>query len=95
MLIGVMHNLIIAALDIDDIEFVLVQDCIHSREFYREAHFVLLNYRCKARGEINVTLNEEAQEYCWASIEDAWNMELNNPTRVLLDAINRGKESRG
>src|SRR5437867_4720201 len=28
-------------LEIGDIRFVLLQDCIHSREFYRDAHFVL------------------------------------------------------
>ena len=32
---------------VTDIEFVLVQDCIHSKEFYRDAHFVLLNYTCR------------------------------------------------
>ncbi|MBI3878064.1 MAG: NUDIX domain-containing protein, partial [Verrucomicrobia bacterium] len=36
-------------LDITDIEFVLVQDCIRSKEFYRDEHFLLLNYTCTAR----------------------------------------------
>ena len=36
-------------LAVTDIEFVLVQDCIHSREFYRDAHFLLLNYRLPLR----------------------------------------------
>src|SRR5438045_1348221 len=30
-------------LDIDHIQWALVQDCIRSKEFYRDAHFVLLN----------------------------------------------------
>src|SRR5215469_5949189 len=30
-------------LKISGIEFILVQDCIHSKEFYKDAHFVLLN----------------------------------------------------
>src|ERR1041384_1815399 len=34
-------------LEISNIEFALVQDCIDSKEFYREAHFVLLNYTCQ------------------------------------------------
>src|SRR3954471_20379440 len=37
-------------LEISDIGFVLVQDCIQSKEFYREAHFVLLNYTCSSPG---------------------------------------------
>ena len=75
------------ALDISDIEFVLVQDCIHSKEFYREAHFVLLNYSCRVSGKTDVVLNEEAQEFCWVAIEDALKMKLNQPTRILLEKI--------
>lgn len=74
-------------LDVCDIEFVLVQDCINSKEFYREAHFVLLNYRCRARGSINVQLNEEAQEFRWVSLRRALEMQLNTPTRILLEAL--------
>jgi phosphoglycolate phosphatase len=40
-------------LDIDDIQFVLVQDCIHSKEFYRDEHFVLLNYTCRVSSLMN------------------------------------------
>ena len=74
-------------LEIDDIRFVLVQDCIHSKEFYRDAHFVLLNYTCRCAGERQVQLNDEAQEFRWASLEDALPMELNQPTRILIEAV--------
>jgi len=79
-------------LDISGIEFVLVQDCIHSKEFYREAHFVLLNYTCRVRGKADVKLNEEAQEFCWISVQEALAMKLNQPTRVLLEQINSSRE---
>ena len=74
-------------LDITDIEFVLVQDCIHSREFYRDAHFVLLNYTCRCLGEPVVKLNEEAIQFRWVSMKEAFKMPLNTPTRVLLEAV--------
>ena len=73
-------------LDIADIRFVLVQDCIHSKEFYREAHFVLLNYTCRAIGHMQVKLNEEAREYKWVTSAEALQMPLNQPTRVLIEA---------
>jgi phosphoglycolate phosphatase len=76
-------------LDISDIQFVVAQDCIHSKEFYREAHFVLLNYTCRTSDGTNVKLNEEAQEFRWVSVADALAMELNKPTRVLLEAVSR------
>jgi phosphoglycolate phosphatase len=74
-------------LDVDDIEFVLVQDCIGSKEFYRDAHFVLLNYRCTAREPLNVILNHEAQEFRWLPLAEAMKLNLNTPTRVLLEAL--------
>jgi phosphoglycolate phosphatase-like HAD superfamily hydrolase/ADP-ribose pyrophosphatase YjhB (NUDIX family) len=74
-------------LEIQDIQFVLVQDCIHSKEFYRDAHFVLLNYTCRCVGEPDVRLNEEAIEFHWVTPEQAWTMDLNQPTRILLEAL--------
>jgi phosphoglycolate phosphatase-like HAD superfamily hydrolase/ADP-ribose pyrophosphatase YjhB (NUDIX family) len=71
-------------LEIGSIRFELVQDCIHSKEFYRETHFILLNYSCRAVGEPVVVLNEEAQEFQWVTLAQAQKLPLNHPTRVLL-----------
>jgi mutator protein MutT len=77
-------------LEIEAIRFVLVQDCIGSREYYREAHFVLLNYTCQARNGLAVVLNEEAQEFRWVTVEEAARLPLNRPTQILLEAV-KGK----
>jgi len=74
-------------LDVTDIEFVLAQDCIHSKEFYRDAHFVLLNYTCRCAGKPAVKLNDEAREFRWVTTAAALNMPLNTPTRILLEAV--------
>jgi phosphoglycolate phosphatase-like HAD superfamily hydrolase/ADP-ribose pyrophosphatase YjhB (NUDIX family) len=74
-------------LDVTDIRFVLVQDCIHSKEFYRDAHFVLLNYTCRYAGKPDVKLNDEAQEYRWLTLAEALRMPINAPTRRLLEAV--------
>jgi ADP-ribose pyrophosphatase YjhB (NUDIX family) len=78
-------------LDVTDIEFVLVQDCIHSREFYRDAHFVLLNYTCRCAGKSRVILNDEARESRWVTTAVALKMPLNTPTRILLEAVLKTK----
>jgi phosphoglycolate phosphatase len=75
------------SLSIADIEFVLVQDCIHSKEFYRDAHFVLLNYTCRCVGEPAVKLNDEAREFRWVTVAQALEMPVNQPTRTLLTAV--------
>lgn len=74
-------------LDITNIQFAMVQDCIHSKEFYRDAHFVLLNYTCQATGEGLVKLNDEAREFCWTTMPQALTLPLNQPTRKLLLAV--------
>jgi nucleoside triphosphatase len=78
-------------LDIQDVKLVLAQDCIDSREFYRKAHFVLLNYTCRAGAPAQVKLNDEAQEFRWVLPVAALDMPMNTPTRVLLmDLLGRG-----
>ncbi len=81
-------------LDITDIAFVLVQDCIHSKEFYRDAHFILLNYTCRCVGEPQVRLNEEAREFRWLRLEDALKIEINEPTRKLLLAVRENRSTK-
>ncbi|HOX58720.1 MAG TPA: NUDIX domain-containing protein [Candidatus Paceibacterota bacterium] len=71
-------------LEIAGIEFVLVQDCIRSKEFYRDAHFVLLNYTCRCAGKPAVKLNDEAREFRWVTAAQALEMPINQPTRQLL-----------
>ena len=74
-------------LEIDDIRFVLVQDCVRSAEFYREEHFLLLNYTCRRASGDEVRLNDEAQAFEWAYPSAALTMDLNQPTRTLLEAV--------
>ncbi len=80
-------------LEITEIRFVLVQDCIHSKEFYKDAHFVLLNYTCRCTGAADVRLNEEAQEFRWVSPAAALKLPLNQPTRILLEAVSKQKRN--
>ncbi len=78
-------------LDVGEIRFVFVQDCIDSTEFYRPAHFLLLNYTCRCVGEPAVQLNDEAQEFRWMSEAAALEMDLNQPTRALLETVRQTK----
>lgn len=76
-------------LTIADIEFVMAQDCIHSEEFYRDAHFILLNYTCRCEGSTEVRLNDEAQEFQWIALKEAAALPLNRPTLKLIEEVER------
>jgi 8-oxo-dGTP pyrophosphatase MutT (NUDIX family) len=74
-------------LELVDIQWAMVQDCIESTEFYRSEHFLLLNYTARCPGMPQVTLNYEACAFRWLSWEEAWALPLNQPTRALLQQL--------
>jgi phosphoglycolate phosphatase-like HAD superfamily hydrolase/ADP-ribose pyrophosphatase YjhB (NUDIX family) len=75
-------------LGVNDIRFVLAQDCIHSKEFYKDAHFVLLNYTCRCTTKNpRVVLNDEGREYRWLTLTAAKKLKLNRPTKILIEAV--------
>lgn len=76
-------------INLRDIEFAMVQDCIDSPEFQRPEHFLLLNYIACACSTA-VLLNDEAEEFRWLTPADALFYNLNQPTRFLLtEALDR------
>jgi phosphoglycolate phosphatase-like HAD superfamily hydrolase/ADP-ribose pyrophosphatase YjhB (NUDIX family) len=82
-------------LKISGIQFALVQDCIHSKEFYRDAHFVLLNYTCRCAGtNPRVKLNEEGREFRWVKLADAKKLKLNKPTKILIEAVLKNQKQK-
>lgn len=59
-------------------------EAVDHPEFHRPAHFVLLNFVARATDE-DVVLNDEAQAHAWTTPEEALRMELNAPTRALVE----------
>lgn len=76
-------------LDTHDLKLIMVQDCIHPQEFYNpKAHFILFNYvaRCDS---MEVILNDECQSHLWVDPEEAKFLNLNQPTKILLEGFLR------
>jgi ADP-ribose pyrophosphatase YjhB (NUDIX family) len=74
-------------LEITDVEFVLTQDAIMPPEFYREDHFLLLNFSARSLSG-QVVLNEEASEFVWMDPATALaELDVNQPTRKLLEVL--------
>lgn len=74
-------------LRVKEVEFIMVQDCIESNEFYRKEHFLLLNYLCHVDGANGVSLNHEAQEFRWVSQSELRDLPLNRPTQILIQEV--------
>jgi phosphoglycolate phosphatase-like HAD superfamily hydrolase/ADP-ribose pyrophosphatase YjhB (NUDIX family) len=75
-------------LRVTHLRFVQTQDCIHSKEFYKDAHFVLLTYTVRtAAKNPRVVLNEEGRDFKWLTLAAAKKLPLNGPTKILVDAV--------
>lgn len=72
-------------LDIYDIEFISLQESIFDKNFWKQKHFLFLDFVCKTKS-LEVKLNEEGQEYVWVSLEYAFNLPLDSYTKRLLEA---------
>ncbi len=70
---------------IGDIRFVTVQESINSPEFHKPAHMLLLNYSCRVDDTTKLTLNDEAEAFLWATPGEALQLDLNVPTRQLVE----------
>jgi nucleoside triphosphatase len=70
-------------LDIYGIRYLLWQEVINQKSFFKKAHFVSINYVCKTN-KSEVKLNNEAQSYKWVTAESALKLNLNEPTKELI-----------
>jgi ADP-ribose pyrophosphatase YjhB (NUDIX family) len=73
-------------LQVDGIQFVLMQDAIEEPQFLKPRHFLLLNYTARAVTD-SVQLNHESLEGGWYTLREALEMNLNRPTRVLVEHV--------
>ncbi len=70
-------------LDIFNIQFVLMQEFVFDKQFYKKRHFIFLDYTARTNSK-NIKLNDEAQEYIWVKPEKALKLDLGDCTRKLI-----------
>lgn len=63
---------------------ILVQEIIHPADFHEPAHFISHGYLA-VTDSTQVTRNYESVDHCWLSMAEALNIDLNSPTRDLLE----------
>lgn len=69
-----------------DCSLFLVQDAIEEPEFHKPRHFLLLNLVGRVSGG-STRLNHESVEGDWFTLEDSLGLELNRPTRFLVQRL--------
>jgi nucleoside triphosphatase len=70
-------------LSIHDIRFVGVQEFIYDPAFWQPRHFIFFDYACRA-DRTDVTLNDEAEAYIWATVEDALRLPMDPYTEKAI-----------
>jgi nucleoside triphosphatase len=76
-------------LDVYDLKFVMIQECVFDEGFYKKMHFIFFDYSCRTdAGEDEVILNHEAQAYSWVTLDEALGMSLDPYTRRLIEKVN-------
>ena len=71
-------------LDVYDLEFINFQQFIYDPAFWKQRHFIFFDYACKTE-DIEVILNDEAEEYVWIDPREALNLPLDTYTRVSIE----------
>lgn len=71
-------------LDIYDIEFLIFQEFIYDKSFWKKDHFIFFDYLCRTDSS-DVVLNEEAEEHIWVSGEKALELKIEHYTRVVIE----------
>ena len=70
-------------LDIRDIEFLCFQEFIYDERFWKRSHFIFFDYACRTDAT-EATLNDEAEEYRWVTLDEALALPVEYYTGVAI-----------
>jgi nucleoside triphosphatase len=67
-------------------DFLCFQEFIYDDCFWKEKHFIFFDFICRVKPS-DVSLNEEAQEFIWVNIDEAYDYPIDDYLRHSLDLI--------
>lgn len=75
-------------LTICDIRFVCTQEFIYDPAFWQPRHFIFFDFACRtdqaAQGAVEVQLNDEAEAYVWAPVDEALRLPMDSYTEKAI-----------
>jgi len=79
-------------LDVYDLKFINFQEFVYDPSFWKKRHFIFFDYACKTNS-LTVTLNDEAEEHLWVTLDAALRLPLDSYTRISVEKIIAGNLS--
>lgn len=80
-------------LDVTDIEFICFQEFIYDERFWKPRHFIFFDFACRANAT-DVVLNDEAEDYLWAPVDEVLNLPIEPYTEHMIHAYLKQAQSR-
>lgn len=71
-------------LDIFDSAFICFQEFIFDDAFWKKRHFIFFDFSCRTKTK-KVVLNDEGQEYVWASLAEALKMPVEPYSKKTIE----------
>ncbi len=75
-------------LDVHDPQFICFQEFIFDDAFWKERHFIFFDFACKTDSS-QVTLNDEAESYLWAALDEALRLPIDSYTETAIRELMR------
>lgn len=72
-------------LTVRDVAFVCMQEFIYDAAFWKPRHFIFFDYACRTDAT-DVLLNDEAQAYVWATVDEALRLPIEPYTEAAIRA---------
>ena len=73
-------------LNIHSIKLIGIKECFYNNTHYKDRHFLFMDYTCMT-DTVEVTLNNEAEEYIWSKLSDLHTYELGGFTESLFNKL--------
>lgn len=72
-------------LDIEVVDFLMVQDFIFDKQFAKKKHFVFLDFVAKCEDDKVSLDKDEIQDYNWVDPKEALKIDIDSFTRIMLE----------
>ncbi|HLD59181.1 MAG TPA: NUDIX domain-containing protein [archaeon] len=80
-------------LEAHSIEFISFQEFIFDNAFWKKMHFLFIDFSCKTDSE-KVKLNEEAEEFTWVTVAEAFRLPLEPYTKKAIEEYKKKAEEK-